>query len=148
MRCPGLELGEVVRTLTWVLGAELQFPARAATAQHHGDLYPVPPSCVPIVTKTATFYHTDFIYNTMIGVGRRQYLMLILSGMASRGKKLKMTSLGLLKALCTPSPHHCLSCGSTVADSTALRTRVNRRPLIAGPPEPSICLQVIISHTQ
>lgn len=69
VRCPGLELGEVVRTLTWVLGAELQFPARAATAQNHGGIYPAPHSCVPIVTKTATFYHTDFIYNSMIEGG-------------------------------------------------------------------------------
>lgn len=62
--------GEVVRTLTWVLGAELQVSARAATAQHHGGIYPAPHSCAPIVTKTAAFYHTDFIYNTMIEGGK------------------------------------------------------------------------------
>lgn len=35
VRCPGRELEEVVRNLTWVLGTELQFSARAAIAQNH-----------------------------------------------------------------------------------------------------------------
>lgn len=148
VRCPGLESGEVVRTLIWVLGTELQFSARAATAHNHWDIYPAPHSCVPIVTKTATFYHTDFIYNTMIE-GEKAIFDAYSIRHGFQEIKIKNDFTWTAEStLYTPSPHHCLSHGSTVADSAALRTRVNRRPLIAGPPESSICLQVIISHTQ